>query len=288
MNTSESRCLWGAALCVIALGGSAGAGDFALGARDAVTLVGRRVELSAKLEKRVGPLRPDQAQRRLEFRLGDQRASGSTDADGVGRASLCPLTTGVVTYSVSLSGEPSVRATGRIWVLEPEHPVVVCDIDGTLSDMNGLRVPVSGGQAPAFPGAPELVRDLARTHAVIYLSARDQSFRPSSRIFLRRHGFPSGPLLLNSWGLDQGDQRAQLLPSRHGRFKLKVLKRLKERGLKLTIGIGDKATDAEAYEGAGLRSLIRGSDSSIGARSIVFPDYATLRQRFVNEGLLPR
>ncbi|MBL4849610.1 MAG: hypothetical protein JKY65_29115 [Planctomycetes bacterium] len=283
-----AKCLGWVLVGVIALAESVCAGGFALGARDGVTVVGRRVELSAKLEKRLGPLRPDQPRRRLDFQLGDQRASGLTDSDGVGRASLCPLTTGVVTYSVSLRGEPSVQATGRIWVLEASRPVVVCDIDGTLSNMSGFRVPISGGRAPAFAGAPQLIRDLARTHAVVYLSARDQSFRPSSRAFLRRHQFPSGPLLLNSWGLDQGSQREQLLPSRHGRFKLKVLKRLQERGLKLTLGIGDKAGDAEAYEGAGLRSLIRSSDSSIGARSIVFPHYARLRQRFVNEGLLPR
>jgi len=262
------------------------AGGLELEARDAVTVVGRRVELSAKLTKRVGPLRPDQEGRTLEFQLGQAKASGQTDSDGVGRASLAPLTTGIVPFSVRVSDDPSTRIRGRLWVLEPERPVVICDIDGTLSDMGGLRVPVSGWRAPAFPGAPALLRDLARTHAIVYLSARDQSFRAASRGFLRKHDFPLGPLLLNSWGIDKGSQREQLLPSRHGRFKLKVLERLKARGLKLVMGIGDKPGDAEAYEGAGIRSLIR-SETALGERSIVFPDYATLRKRLVAEGLVP-
>lgn len=261
------------------------AAGFELEGRDAVTVLGRRVEVSAKLTKRIGPLRPDQARRALDFSLGKEKASGRTDSDGVARASLAPLTTGIVTYLVRFPEHPSVQAKGRIWVLDPAQPVVICDIDGTLSDMGGLRVPISGWRAPAFPGAPELLRDLAKTHAIVYLTARDQSFRTSSRAFLRRHDFPNGPLLLNSWGLDSGDQREQLLPSRHGSFKLKVLKRLKERGLKLTIGIGDKKGDAEAYEGAGIRSLIR-SKKVLGKGSIMFPDYATLRRRFAAEGLI--
>lgn len=273
------------ALC--ALAAPALAGELELTPRDAVTVVGRRVELSAKLTKRVGPLRPDQAGRVLEFQVGEAKASGRTDSDGVARASLAPLSSGITFFSVRVQDAPATQAKGRLWALEPERPVVVCDIDGTLSDMSGLRVPVSGWRAKAFPGAPELLRDLAKTHAVVYLSARDHSFRASSLGFLRKHDFPLGPLLLNSWGLDKGSQREQLLPSRHGRFKLKVLEGLKARGLKLVLGIGDKASDAEAYEGAGIRSLIR-SETALGERSIVFPDYATLRRRLRAEGLVPR
>lgn len=263
------------------------AGELELEARDAITVVGRRVELSAKLTKRVGPLRPDQEGRTLEFQLGQAKASGRTDSDGVGRASLAPVTTGIVPFTVRVSDDPRTQIKGRLWVLAPERPVVICDIDGTLSDMSGLRVPVSGWRAKAFPGAPELLRALAKTHAVVYLTARDQSFRAASLGFLRKHDFPLGPLLLNSWGLDRGSQREQFLPSRHGRFKLQVLERLQARGLKLVMGIGDKPGDAEAYEGAGIRSLIR-SETAVGERSIVFPDYATLRKRLAAEGLVSK
>jgi LNS2-like protein (lipin/Ned1/Smp2) len=275
-----------AAFLLLAFLSPVAAGELELQARDAITVVGRRVELSAKLTKRLGPLRPDQKGRTLEFQLGEAKASGRTDSDGVGRASLAPLTTGIVPFTVKVSDAPATQIKGRLWVLEPERPVVICDIDGTLSDMGGLRVPVSGWRAKAFPGAPELLRDLAKTHAIVYLTARDQSFRAASQGFLRKHDFPLGPLLLNSWGLDKGSQREQLLPSRHGRFKLKVLQRLQARGLKLALGIGDKPGDAEAYEGAGVRSFIR-SKTALGERSIVFPDYATLRRRLAAEGLLP-
>lgn len=278
-----------ALLALLALWGASGwafAGDLLLTARDGLSVPNQRVELSAKLEARLGPLRPDQKRERIEFQLGEELVSALTDSDGVARASVTPLSSGVLSFQVRLQRDPRVQGSGKLWAIPADRPVIVSDIDGTLSDMAGWKVPLLGDRADAFPDAAELLRDLARTHAIVYLSARDESFRASSRAFLSRHAFPPGPILLNSWGIDRPDQREQLLPGRHGEFKARVLASLQERGLSLAFGLGDKETDAEAYEAVGLRSLIRGSDASIGKRSIVFPDYPTLRRRLTEEGVL--
>lgn len=274
------------ALLASASGAQVFAADPILTARDGLSVPRQRVELSAKLEGTLGPLRPDQPRERLEFQLGEELVSALTDSDGVARASLTPLTSGVLNFEVRLQRDPRIQATGKLWSVAPSRPVIVSDIDGTLSSMAGWKVPFLGERAEAYPGAAELLRELAETHTLVYLSARDESFRAGSRAFLSRHAFPPGPLLLNSWGLDKPEQREQLRPGRHGEFKARVLRSLKERGLTLAFGLGDKETDAEAYEAVDLRSLIRGTDSSIGKRSIVFPDYAALRRRLVEEGIL--
>jgi hypothetical protein len=158
----------------------------------------------------------------------------------------------------------------------------------TISNQAEWLVPFAGARAPAFERSPEVLRELALTHSIIYLTARDDGLDARTRSFLRRPGFPDGPVLFNDMGLTTAAERDQLDSRNHGAYKLRVLRALQARGVRAVLGIGNTATDAFAYEGAGLASYIftnAGFVPSDGA-SIGFDGYADLRAKLVAAGTL--
>ncbi|RMG07417.1 MAG: hypothetical protein D6731_23815 [Planctomycetota bacterium] len=271
-------------LCLGPATSCAGGSTFA-GALDDVTVPGAPARLRAKLEGRLGR---DVVGVRVLFEVGRKRLEATTDRDGLATAAWAAAEPGVYAYRARRADRPSAAvARARIFVVPRRRPLAIVDIDGTLSTAAGPEVLLRGGaDAPTFSGAPELLRDLARRYQLVYLTARDDAFLSPTRRFLARHRFPPGPVLFNDWGFWDPDARAQLRPSRHGEFKLRVLRGLAARGLRLALGIGNAETDAEAYEAAGLRSCIRREGDRVGRRSFCFADYGELRRRLVAEGFL--
>jgi phosphatidate phosphatase PAH1 len=87
---------------------------------------------------------------------------------------------GTYTFSVELRN-PHAKTTGTMWALDKSRPLAVVDIDGTISNLAEWRVAFQGGRAPAYADSPQLLRDLARTHQIVYLTARDDTFDPQTR-----------------------------------------------------------------------------------------------------------
>jgi hypothetical protein len=90
--------------------------------------------------------------------------------------------------------------------------VAVVDLDGVLADVRHRLHHVA--TAPKdwdafFAAAPtdpvlergrEVVTSLAEGYDIVYLSGRPERCRPDTEAWLRRHGFPAGPLLLRAAG----------------------------------------------------------------------------------------
>ena len=256
---------------------------------DAIGLVGQPTRISAKFERKgLGPIQPDIARAKVRFSLLDRRFTDLTDPDGVAEATISPVTSGVFPFLAKLIDSPSATpARGTLYVVDRARPLAVVDVDGTISDLPSWRVVFRADRAKTYPGAPELLRDLAKTHQIVYLTARDDHFAAVTRAFLARHSFPPGPVLFNRWGLLAASERDQLMPSNHGAFKLKQLETLKARGLNVTLGIGNAETDATAYEAAGIKSCIRTSEPGEGA-TFRFTSYAQLRKKLVADGVLKK
>jgi len=258
---------------------------------DSVTTVGQPVALRAKFEGGISVHRPDKIRKAVTFTQVESglQLHARTDWDGVASTVARAQKPGVYRFRATLDRSPSRSGQSRLWVLDPAVPVVVIDIDGTLSTMHELLVAFRGRAARTFPGAPELVRELSRTHQVIYLTARDDALDVSTRLFLARHGFPDAPVLYNDMGLNTRGERAQLLNKHeiHGVFKLGVLEALQDRGVNLVLGIGNAETDAYAYEGAGLPSMILTTEPGHGGSSFRFTQYvAQLRPKLQELGFL--
>ncbi len=256
-------------------------------ALDAVTSPGVPVALEAKVERDLGGyLRPDLRGERVRFTLGSFSGSGRTDRDGVAGVSVQSARAGMATFEAAADSNARRTSSATLYVIDRTTPVAVVDIDGTLSDQADWEVPFRGDVAPAFPGCVSLLHELARTHAIVYLTARDDALDAVTRAFLARHGFPAGPVLYNDWGLTSKGELAQLRSKNHGDFKLEALRELMARGLNLRLGIGNAETDAYAYEQAGLPSFIQTTEVGAGP-SFRFTDYATLRLELIARGILP-
>lgn len=255
---------------------------------DAITTPGHPVALTAKFERQlVSYLRPDVRGERVRFAFAGGAATARTDRDGVAALAVQAGAPGVVPFEAALAGNRQAQpAQARLFVYDPQRPVVVIDLDGTLSDLPDWEVPLHGDVAPTFPHALALVRDLARTHAIVYLTARDDALDAMSRGFLARHGYPDGPVLYNDWGLTSRDELEQLRSKNHGAFKLEVIRALQARGVNVTLGIGNAETDAYAYEQAGIESFIHTTQVGSGP-SFRFTSYADLRLELVARGVLP-
>ncbi|MCA8924613.1 MAG: hypothetical protein KDD82_22565 [Planctomycetes bacterium] len=255
-------------------------------AHDAVARPGQPVELRAKFE-RASWLRWDMKDELVEFTVAGQVTSARTDRDGMARVRVnANVAPGIYDFSARIPRKPrAMLARGRIFVLDPARPIAVVDIDGTLSDLHSWLVPFWGKRAKTFPGAPRVVQALARNHQILYLTARDDVHDRRTRLFLNRHRFPDGPIVFNDRGLTTKQERQQFRGKHHATYKLAELQRLQALGFTLRLGIGDKETDAFAYEGAAIPSYIH-TNKQLPAPSVTFISYVQLEQRLIADGVL--
>ncbi|MBI4603506.1 MAG: hypothetical protein HY721_16260 [Planctomycetes bacterium] len=133
------------------------------------------------------------------------------------------------------------------------RPALVVDIDDTLVDggaWSSLRL--ACGLAPArmapFAGAPEALRALAERWDLVLLTARDDSFAGRTVGWLAANGFPPMPVVFSRRLLFTERARAEL--------KSAAIRALRDRGLRIERGIGDKPGDVLAYGENGLESFL--------------------------------
>src|SRR5262249_25872678 len=130
------------------------------------------------------------------------------------------------------------------YVAAPTTRAIVADVDGTLSESEDavLNTVVFGDDIAHQPGAPDVLAAAARP--IIYVTARGDQFTDVTRLWLRLHGFPRGPLRL---------ARAAITPpgAQTVAFKARTLREL---AIPIAAAIGNRATDVEAYTRAGLPS----------------------------------
>lgn len=154
---------------------------------------------------------------------------------------------------------PEVQYVAREDLLEGyrrqqlQKPVLVVDIDDTLVEggtWNSIRLFFNlfySGLEP-FPEAPQRLRELQNDWNCILLTARDDSLANRTLHWLERQGFPELPVVFSSSYL--------FLDSSAERFKEKAIAGLKEGGLRVDLGVGDKATDVAAYRANGLKAIL--------------------------------
>jgi len=125
--------------------------------------------------------------------------------------------------------------------VEPAPPghnlAVVFDIDGTLT--TGRRA-----IGDTRPGAAAAVQAYAEAgYRVIYLSARHPLMQWQIPRWLKRNGFPPGPVHVT----ESREQRRD-----HAAFKQGVLEEYRDSGWGLAAAYGDSGTDFQAYANAGI------------------------------------
>ena len=120
---------------------------------------------------------------------------------------------------------------------QAQRPIVVFDIDGTLTPHNLHAFEVR-------PGAVQALRAYAdKGYQVVYITTRVPLFQAMLPGWLGNSGFPAGPLHVAQSAGERDDAAG---------FKAAVLARYQAAGWRLAYAYGDSPSDFDAYARAGL------------------------------------
>lgn len=185
-------------------------------------------------------------------RAGAWEALGRARTDGDGRFDLvlsgaARLPIGQRPLYGSVAGDRSAVAFLGL-VLPSGGQVAVSDIDGTLTGSESAYPEsiFTGKMVAAHDGAAEAIAALkARRYYPVYLTSRGRVFTEPSRAWLKDRGFPLGPVRL-----------APALVTIPGGatvdYKAGTMGELTSVGLRVGVGVGNRASDAEAYGRVGV------------------------------------
>lgn len=185
-------------------------------------------------------------------RAGAWQLAGTARTDDEGHFALAltggaRLPVGMRDLYVSVAGDHTgTRFLG--YVAPVGAALIASDVDGTLTSSEnafletvvlGIEPDARAGAATAFAAAT------ARDYQLVYVTARGNQFTRATRDWLEHKGFPRGPLRLSPSfvTLPGGDTVA---------YKTSTLAKLAATGLELAAGVGNRASDIDAYAATGV------------------------------------
>jgi LNS2 (Lipin/Ned1/Smp2) len=194
----------------------------------------------------------DEAVDLFACRAGQWRALGQAITDGEGTFTLeltgdARLPIGLRTLYLSVVGDRTAASFVAL-VVQDGSELVVSDVDGTLTSSENAfpESLATGADVAAQDGAPDALAALRqRSYLPVYLTARGRYFTEATRTWLGDHGFPRGPLRLAS-------SVVTLPGSTTVDYKAGTMTDLEAAGLTVAVGIGNRASDAEAYGRVGV------------------------------------
>jgi len=224
-------------------------GTYLFTARDVLARPGEVIELSARLQG--GDFLQDRPGYVVVF-TGEALSprAAQTGEDGLATATWTPPAPADYAWEVRVSPtglghELPEPQTLLVACREADEPMALVDLDRTLVATGFQTVLV--GDAQPMAGSADVMARLAREHTIVYLTHRPDYFTIKSKAWLRRHGYPRGPVLLSSIsGFLAGS----------GTYKTQAIADLRKRFTALGVGIGDKPSDALAYHANGLGSVL--------------------------------
>jgi len=224
-------------------------GSYLLTVRDALALPGEETQLEARFQG--GDfLRGRQGQVIRFDRDGKIYRAASTDAHGVASVTFTPEQAGDYRFTADVSpdGLPDDPPKPRELLVAcraADTAIAVVDLDKTVV-ASGFQTVLLGNPTP-MARSPEVLKRLAATHTIVFLTHRPDYFGPKSKTWLKAKGYPPGPVLMSTVG-------SFLKGS--GTYKSEMIAALKKRFTKVEIGIGDKISDVEAYHENGLKAFL--------------------------------
>ncbi len=172
-------------------------------------------------------------------------------------------------------GQRYVEATATVFVWRESDPILVVDIDHTVAQtQTRYLISFSGpDNSPVMPGAAEVLHTLSRSFRIVYLTGRPREMIPKTHDWLAHNGFPAGPLL--TWDVDVD-------PWSRAEYKENRIDDLQDEFEHITIGIGDRETDHEAYRERELFSimLMPHRPPRTLQSGVAVPDWAAIRELF--------
>jgi len=203
----------------------------------------------------------------------------TTDDDGrftLALTGAARLPAGMRDLYVTVDGD-GTGAEFLAFIAAPDAPIIVSDVDGTLtSSENEYPIALaSGGTASPQPDAAATLAQAAlRGFKACSVAARGDRFTQATRNWFAANGFPRGPLRLPASIITiPGEDTVEL--------KSSILASLS--AFDLVAGIGNRASDVTAYTNAGLapdRILIKLPEFTEELAGVVATNSATGFDRY--------
>lgn len=219
---------------------------------DVLVPVGEKAEITARLGLKdlFGPgFRL--GRRVITFRVeGEEIGRVRAGWDGCATATFTPRQEKEYRVEAFCQGAGSSQATAEATIFSrgTEREAIILDIDRTLSGSSFFAsVFKTGRKIPPLDDAVNVTCALTRRYDLIVVTGRKTHLRRKTNRWLAEKGFPRAPIYFSSLGR---------FPLSHEKFKTQLIRELKHAWENITIGIGDRDSDARAYLANGLRAVI--------------------------------
>jgi hypothetical protein len=249
------KYLW--ALTCLALLGAGCGGEYIMTSPDQLASTDGEANVVVRLQRNdffvLALAVPDAA---LRFRVDDmpERAAFTDELGYAATKVPAPAETGVYTMQIvhsDLEGDQA-RGHSRVFVLEPEAPIVAVELDALPWEISSQK-----------PHAVAALRRMAEAAQIIYLTRQDAEVHPQLHESLSRQGYPDGAILI--WQ----HRRLHLVPGMWRLPKLVVdsrlvseLPQLHREFVNLRAGLCTSSLAAGAFAEAGLTPMIIGASAT--------------------------
>lgn len=225
-------------------------------ALDALTVEGSSTFLEAKVFTRGSNYNdPGVSGKKVVFKIGDKiLGTAITNEGGMARLSV-PAGTGVRNFEASLSSSASssLRSRGTLYALNPNKPILITDVDGTIAKTPKVDLTtIDNGKIAPIEGSKAMLSALSNKYQVVYISGRYDRTMTLTRDWVNTKGYPRGPVLLAP-GLESGHGGV-------GDFKTTAIGRITKVFKKVPFAVGDRAFDMQAYVRNGVKPVLVGTD----------------------------
>lgn len=172
----------------------------------------------------------------------------TTDDDGAYSFADLPLSANPQQAHYAILEADQSCSPHYTFALEPGTKVILTDIDGTMTlsdDEQGMQI-ADGMYDPLENGAAALLMQTwaDKGYEIVYLTGRAHVLRADTRVWLREHGFPTGPLI-TAPTLAFGDAARSYKSTWVGRLR-------NDFGWEITAAYGNADSDIDAFDDGGI------------------------------------
>jgi len=238
---------------------------------DLVLLPGAPIILKAKLSKAYAFFENTLSNKTVEFyHEGSLLGTSQTDRRGESTFSVSealPNGQHEIVLRTKID-KKNYESEVLIQILDSTSAIGLLDIDDTISRTDKSELMRGDYKAsPPLPGAVAALSELSESFQLLYLTARDDNFKNSTRSWLECFKFVPAPVFVDSWkvgfsGIKFPNARA---------YKSKKIASIMNTHPNIAFGVGDKESDALAYDDHSILPIIISDRSSTGASS-KFPE----------------
>lgn len=217
---------------------------------DTVALPGESCSIRIKVERKIWPVYPDLQGATVSLYHDGTEQTKVTDKFGTAEfQTTAPAKEGVYAFRYTAKTQYTEISEGaaRIFVLSEHSPVIVTDIDKTISDATEFEFLLrANSEIHPFEDCSDVLGKLGGQYQIFYITARDDRFANKTFEWLRLHKFPAGPIFFRNITFRTVSAY---------QYKLKVVGDLISKWKGIRWGIGDREEDMRCYAKYGIKAI---------------------------------